>query len=81
MNKDINSPLYSLSIDWNGDVLLCVQDWHKKITFGSIFKESIESIWFSKKMKSYRKKLIKGRSNVVYPCDGFDSDGLVYGKL
>ena len=81
VNRPCNYPHYSLSIDWNGDVLLCVQDWHKKITFGSIFKESIESIWFSKKMKNYRKKLIKGRANAGLPCTACDADGLVYGEL
>ncbi len=73
-------PHYSLTIDWNGDVLLCVQDWHKKLKFGNIFSESIESIWFSKRMNEYRKNLINGRSCAGSPCKSCDADGLVFGK-
>ena len=25
-----------MTIDWNGDVLVCMQDWNKKIKFGNI---------------------------------------------
>ena len=81
INRPCNYPLYSLSLDWNGDVLLCVQDWYKKITFGNIVNDSIENIWFSKKMNDYRKKLINGRSCAGFPCITCDADGLVYGKL
>ncbi len=81
VSRPCNYPSYSLSIDWNGDVLLCVQDWHKKITFGNIFCDSIEDIWFSQKMNSYRKKLLKKRSCAGSPCNMCDADGLVYGKL
>ena len=71
---------YSLTIDWNGDVLLCVQDWHKKLKFGNIFSETIENIWFSKTMNQYRKKLMKGRANAGFPCSSCDADGLVLGR-
>ncbi|WP_269611060.1 radical SAM/SPASM domain-containing protein [Prochlorococcus marinus] len=73
-------PHYSLTIDWNGDVLLCVQDWYKKLKFGNIFADSIEDIWFSKRMNQYRKNLIKGRKCAGFPCENCDADGLVFGK-
>ena len=73
-------PHYSLTIDWNGDILLCVQDWHKKLKFGNLFAESIENIWFSKRMNEYRKNLIKGRSCAGFPCTNCDADGMVFGK-
>tara|TARA_B100000579_G_scaffold430378_1_gene443662 strand:- start:5186 stop:6043 length:858 start_codon:yes stop_codon:yes gene_type:complete len=73
-------PHYSLTIDWNGDILLCVQDWHKKLNFGNLFTESIENIWFSKRMSEYRKNLINGRNCAGFPCTNCDADGMVFGK-
>tara|TARA_B100000700_G_scaffold329329_1_gene450592 strand:+ start:12555 stop:13412 length:858 start_codon:yes stop_codon:yes gene_type:complete len=73
-------PHYSLTIDWNGDVLLCVQDWYKKLKFGNLFAESIENIWFSKRMNQYRKNLTKGRECAGFPCENCDADGLVFGQ-
>ncbi len=74
-------PHYSLTIDWNGDVLLCVQDWYKKLKFGNIFSDSIKNIWFGKKMNLYRKKLSQGRSCAGFPCVNCDADGLIFGKF
>tara|TARA_Y100000287_G_C14197893_1_gene343726 strand:+ start:277 stop:1131 length:855 start_codon:yes stop_codon:yes gene_type:complete len=71
---------YSLTIDFNGDVLLCVQDWNKKIKFGNLYAESIEDIWFSKRLNQYRKKLSKERSKAGSPCSICDADGLVLGR-
>ena len=74
-------PHYSLTIDWNGDVLLCVQDWHKKLKFGNVFADTIEDIWFSKTMNQYRTNLFKGRHCAGQPCKNCDADGLVFGKM
>lgn len=70
---------YSLTIDFNGDVLLCVQDWNKKLKFGNVYSESIEDIWFSKRLMGYRKKLAMKRSVAGHPCSICDADGLVLG--
>ena len=48
---------YSMTIDWNGDVLLCVQDWNKKIKFGNLTDSSLISIWQSTRMHKYRKNI------------------------
>ena len=71
---------YSLTFAWIGDVLLCVQDWHKKLKFGNIFSETIENIWFSRIMNQYRKKLMKARSCAGFPCLKCDADGFVLGE-
>ena len=81
LSRSCAYPHYSLTIDWNGDVLLCVQDWHKKLKFGNLSSETIESIWFSKRMNQYRKNLIKGRNCAGFPCTNCDADGLVFGKM
>lgn len=59
---------YSLMIDWNGDVLLCSQDWHKKRKFGNLTSSTLCDVWFSTGMSRYRTKLLDGdRSN--HPCN------------
>ena len=30
-----------MTIDWNGDILVCMQDWNKKIKFGNIQANSL----------------------------------------
>ena len=35
-------------IDWNGDVMLCVQDWNKKVKFGNLFSNTLLDSWNSK---------------------------------
>ena len=83
-DRDINNhcayPHYSLTIDFNGDILLCVQDWTKQIRFGNIYAETVEEIWFSKRMLQYRKDLIKGRKKAGAPCTNCNADGMVIGR-
>jgi MoaA/NifB/PqqE/SkfB family radical SAM enzyme len=33
-------------IDWNGDAVLCCDDWSHKVILGNLKKQSIEEIWF-----------------------------------
>ena len=69
---------YSMAVDWNGDVLLCVQDWNKKRKLGNIAYQSIEEIWKSVTLHKIRRKLIKG-SRSFSPCDNCNADGTVHG--
>lgn len=80
-NIDINSPcnylMYNMFIDWNGDILLCCQDWSRKYKFGNIKETHILDIWNSKEMNDFRKVLLHGRD--INPCKGCDTGGQVYG--
>ena len=69
---------YSLQIDWNGDVLLCVQDFNKKIKFGNIYAQSLMEIWKSDAITKYRKRLSKG-SRAIYPCNCCNVNGTLHG--
>lgn len=44
---------------WDGTVAACCIDYNGEYTFGNILKDSFLDIWYSKKYKHYRKKLIK----------------------
>jgi radical SAM protein with 4Fe4S-binding SPASM domain len=69
---------YSMMIDWNGDVMLCVQDWNKKVKFGNVFSNSLFSIWRKNNINKYRKMLGKGFRKLA-PCNKCDVDGTLHG--
>jgi radical SAM protein with 4Fe4S-binding SPASM domain len=71
-------PAYSMMIDWNGDVLLCPQDWNRKVKFGNINTESLFDIWKSDHMTRFRKKLFEARKDS--PCNKCDANGIVHGE-
>lgn len=71
-------PHYSLTVDWNGDALLCVQDWNKKVKFGNLAGSTLTDVWFSKALHKYRIGLGKGR-RTMSPCDKCNADGVLHG--
>lgn len=69
---------YSMVLDWNGDALLCVQDWQKKVKFGSAYVDSLESIWRSTRFAKARQELMHGRRENS-PCRECNTDGTLHG--
>ncbi|MBC8338536.1 MAG: SPASM domain-containing protein [Rhodospirillales bacterium] len=69
---------YGLAIDWNGDVLLCVQDWNKKVKFGNVHDSSLLEIWRSAAMQKYRFPLGRGERKLL-PCSQCNADGTLHG--
>ena len=67
--KPCNYLAYSLMIDWNGDILLCSQDWHKKRKFGNLASTTMLDAWMSRDMMKYRNMLISGNRS-KHPCSG-----------
>ena len=78
LTKPCYYPSYSMTLDWNGDVLVCMQDWNKKVKFGNVASQSLMEIWQSKLLSKYRKKLISGDRN-MNPCNGCNADGTLHG--
>lgn len=77
-NKPCYYPHYSMTIDWNGDVLLCVQDWNKKVKLGNIYAQSLLEVWNGKLINKYRKSL--GNCNRdISPCNNCNADGTLHG--
>ncbi|MEW6652679.1 MAG: radical SAM protein [Bacteroidota bacterium] len=56
--KSYRYPCYSLwhsfNINSNGEVTACCMDWKQELIIGSVFQESIKTIWFSKRLKELR---------------------------
>ena len=53
-------PFYKMMIDYNGDVLICSNDWKKEAPVGNISHESILDIWVGKILK-----VIDSRNTIV----------------
>lgn len=72
-------PFYKMMIDYNGDVLICSNDWKKEAPVGNITNESIIDIWASKKFIDIRKKLSQSDRNYK-PCQTCDVNGTLNAK-
>lgn len=69
---------YSMQIDWNGDVLLCVQDFNKKIKFGNLYANPLWKLWMSANITKYRRILGQGYRE-LYPCNNCNVNGTLHG--
>jgi len=69
--EKINLPCYQPSmksiVDYDGNVYVCCEDWSKKVSFGSVYKQSFSSIWMSKKLNIVRKQLLNSKRE-FYNC-------------
>lgn len=43
-----------LTIDWDGDAVLCCDDWNHSIILGNLKKQSLKDIWNGEKLKRIR---------------------------
>tara|TARA_Y100000739_G_C20569594_1_gene447057 strand:- start:394 stop:1275 length:882 start_codon:yes stop_codon:yes gene_type:complete len=71
-------PAYSMTIDWNGDVLLCVQDWNKRVKLGNLNFQTLLEVWLSSELAKWRKRLMEGRRSKP-PCNKCNADGTLHG--
>jgi radical SAM protein with 4Fe4S-binding SPASM domain len=71
-------PSYSMAIDWNGDVLQCVQDWNKKVKYGNLSSATLMDIWKSIRYHKTRRKLQNGK-RTESPCSECNADGCFHG--
>ena len=45
---------HQFTVDWDGKVVICCNDWEHNIILGDLNKESISDVWFGKKLKGIR---------------------------
>ena len=72
-------PFYKVLIDYNGDVLMCSNDWKKDMIMGNITNESFIGIWSNEKFLALRKKLSNSDRNHK-PCNVCDVNGMMNGQ-
>lgn len=79
INRPCYLPFYKVFIDWNGDVLLCDNDWSKKHKFGNIHQTNLKNIWINSELNVYRKQLIQNRRDLS-PCNKCEINGMLFGR-
>lgn len=57
-------------VDWNGDVVLCCDDWNHSTILGNLKKQTIEEIWKGEKLRKIRGAHLKGEFYKVPLCSG-----------
>ena len=73
-------PMYKILIDWNGDVILCCNNWSRlKPHLGNINLESLVNIWNSEKLCDVRKNLLKGQRQKYPACKNCNVKGTAIG--
>ena len=71
-------PMYTIFVDYNGDCLICPDDWDKRNVIGNVKNKPIKDIWVDHKFHEVRKKLLN-RDRNHKPCDKCDVNGLLNG--
>lgn len=67
--KDVCSyPFYVMSINFNGSVSLCGNDWSHNTVVGNVKDESLKGIWKGEKLFEFRKMLLEGRRKENLAC-------------
>ena len=72
-------PFYQIMIDYDGAVLLCNHDWHKKLVLDNINEKSILEIWDNEIYKKTRNNL-SNALRIDSPCKECDANGTMMGK-
>lgn len=72
-------PMYTIFVDYNGDCLICPDDWEKRKIIGNAKKENILQIFLKNTFHEVRKRLLKGNRSEI-PCEKCDVNGLLNGK-
>lgn len=80
INRSCYFPFYKMFIDWNGDYLLCDQDWARYT--GSQYNISSTSIrdYWTDRVNQYRIPLIAEDRSVHAPCNRCNVNGVIRGK-
>ena len=55
-------------VDWNGDAVLCCDDWDHSTVLGNLKKQSIEEIWKGEKLRKIREAHVRGNFKEIPLC-------------
>ena len=63
-------PFYSMSILYDGRVLMCCHDWKAESSIGNLEKNSIREVWNNKKINNFRSLLYQRKKGDMPLCKG-----------
>jgi len=72
-------PFSRAMVDYNGDLLLCSNDWSRNYSVGSLIETHIKDLWMGERMKDIRLKLAN-YDRTVSPCNVCNTNGTLTGK-
>lgn len=72
-------PFYKVMVDYDGKVMICSNDWLKKLIVGDLNSQTIFQVWNSNEFNRARKNLMHDNRKFA-PCDLCDVNGLYNGK-
>ena len=80
-NSRCTKPFREMVFDYDGNLLLCCNDFRRECLTGNIFDyDSIDHLWNNRVIEMYRKMLYNG-SRGMFPCHGCDAPSYRVGLL
>lgn len=80
LKKSCYFPFSKAMIDWNGDLLLCPQDWGRNYVAGNLVRQHIRDVWLGKNLEYIRKKLAE-QDRSTSPCNRCNTNGTLTGEF
>lgn len=73
-------PFYKMLVDYNGDVLICSNDWLKNLIVGNLHGQTVYEVWNGHKFNEARIRLMRHDRSFA-PCDICDVNGIYNGGI
>lgn len=78
-------PFHKVMIDWTGNYLLCMSDWHRESDISksgyNVKNLTLEEYLNSNLFNQFRKVMKESKRRNLLPCNGCDIDGQAAGKF
>lgn len=75
MERRCARPFHELVVTYDGEVLICCQDWQAQYMLGNVFDNTLEEIWWGKSHWLILRSLYKKDRGSMIPCDRCDYKG------
>jgi len=72
-------PFYKMLINYDGNVVVCSNDWLQCYVVGNIAQKTVYEVWKSDEFNQLRKKLIESNRHIG-PCEKCDVNGTYNGE-
>jgi radical SAM protein with 4Fe4S-binding SPASM domain len=60
--------MHRLAVFWDGNVTTCCGDYNNRFQLGNVKRKTIEEIWMSTKMRTFRKLHKENKRNMMAIC-------------